>query len=290
VKDLFGKSYRKRPVSFVIKEILSAYKFTRNIYFVDNNFAGKTDNNLKETRDLLRLIIKENLSIKASAFVTIDIAKNSELLFLMKSAGIKLLMIGFESIDRRSLEIYHKNQTPSEMEKNIKILKKDFIILGSFMAGMNGEDEYSISHTVSLAMKWGIDQLYYFVLSPYPSMREIVDANRVFLTNWDYGTGTHIYFFPKNIPPSKLQNSIIVANKSFYSYRRIFSSIITFKWKRGLNLFLRRILFNEIFNLLKNEYIPFLEDLEMEYYEQDKLNMRVLNEKTITKMSYWDKF
>lgn len=288
VKDLFGNTYRKRPINTVIDEIKSALQFTKHIYFVDNNFSGSIDNNSQYTKNLLKTIIKEKLPIKAAVFVTIDIAENMQLLRLMKSAGIKLIMIGFESIDRRSLEIYHKNQTPSTMEENVKILKKYFTILGSFMAGSNGEDEHIISLTVDLAVKWGIDQLYYFVLSPYPNMKEIIPPQRVFLSNWDYGTGMHIYFFPKNITPSNLQNSIINANRTFYSYWRILKYTIALKINKAINLLIRRFLFEKITNSILTEYIPTLKNIEKDLYIKGNLSEQELKSKKIKKIKYWN--
>ncbi|MHC4243095.1 MAG: B12-binding domain-containing radical SAM protein, partial [Planctomycetota bacterium] len=189
VNKMFGSTYRKRPIEAVIREIKSALRYTNNIHFVDNDFVGSSDLDVEHTAALLEAIIENNLKIKASVFMTIDVAKNEDLLKLMRRSGIQTLMIGFESVDQKSLACYHKNQEISEMEDNAKVLKDyGFTILGSFMAGSSGEDDQTIIQTAHLSSRWGIDQLYYFVLSPYPEMTEIVSPQHVFLNNWDYAT------------------------------------------------------------------------------------------------------
>ncbi len=288
VSKMFGFGHRKRPIDAVISEIKSALKYTRNIQFIDNDFVGASNSDIEHTANLLKAIIDTNLKFRASVFVKIDIAKNRELLELMRKAGVKTLMIGFESIDSKALDGYNKHQEANEMQHTVNVIKEyGFDISATFMAGSNEDDYQSILETAQIATQWNLDQLFYFVLSPYPNMSEIIPLENVFLNNWDYATGNYIYFFPKNIPPSKLQKAVNEANKIFHSYKRILNTCVGGDFKKASILLTRRIMFSKIFNSLQNEYITFLQNLKKEYYMQDKLNENILKEKKTTKISYW---
>lgn len=285
---MFGSGYRKRPIDVVISEIKAALKYTRNIQFIDNDFVGSSNSDIEHTAALLRAIINNNLKFNASVFVKLDIAKERNLLELMRKAGIKTLMIGFESIHSKTLDGYNKHREANEMIQTVNVIKEyGFDISATFMAGSDEDDYRSIIQTAKIAVKWGVEQLFYFVFSPYPEMSEIIPLEYVFLNNWDYATGNCIYFFPKNISPGKLQKAVNEANEIFNSYKRILNMSLRGDFKKAGTLLIRKALFSKIFKSLQNEYIPFLENLEKEYYVENKFNEKVLKEKEITKLSNW---
>jgi radical SAM superfamily enzyme YgiQ (UPF0313 family) len=287
VSKMFSSCYRKRPVDSVIEEIKSALRYTHTIHFVDNNFVGSTDYDVAHTQKLLKAIIDNDLKIKGSVFVTIDIANKPELLKLMRKAGLEVLMIGFESLDEQSLASYHKSQKVGDMEKNIGIIKGEgFTVLGSFMVGSNGEDAKKVLQTSDTAHRWGIDQLYYLILSPYPEMAEIVSPDRVFLNNWDYATGNHIYFFPQNTPPSQLQEAVLKATSNFYSHKQWLLLVLRGKFKEAKERLLRHILFNRIEVGIK-PYMPFLREIESNFYRNGKYVGDEAQHRKIEKLKVW---
>ncbi len=284
VNKMFGSGYRKRPIDVVISEMKSALKYTRNIQFIDNDFVGSSNSDIEHTAALLKAIINNNLKFNASVFVKLDIAKNRELLELMRKAGIKTLMIGFESINSKTLDDYNKHQDANEMIQTVNVIKEyGFDISATFMAGSDEDDYQSIIQMAKVAIKWGVEQLYYFVLSPYPGMSELVPLEHVFLDNWDYATGNHIYFFPKNIPPSKLQIAVLKANRIFYSYKRIMKFLLAFKFKAAKELFFRIILFRKIERTIKKTYILLLQTIEHGLYDGNKLNEEILRDRKFKK-------
>ncbi|MBW8002749.1 MAG: B12-binding domain-containing radical SAM protein [Planctomycetes bacterium] len=289
VNKMFGSGYRKRPIDAVISELKSALRYTRSIQFIDNDFVGSSDSDVERTAALLEAIIDSNLKFSASAFVKLDIAKNRKLLELMRKAGIKTLMIGFESINSKTLDKYNKHQEANEMIQTVNVIKEYGLdVSATFMAGSDEDNYQSIIQTAKVATKWDVEQLYYFMLSPYPEMSETIPPKYVFLNNWDYATGNSIYFFPKNISPCKLQKAVNEANKIFNSYKRILNSLARGDFKKASMLLTCKIMFSKIFNSLQKEYIPFLENLEKEYYVNNKLNENALKMKKITKLSDWN--
>jgi radical SAM superfamily enzyme YgiQ (UPF0313 family) len=255
---------------------------------VDNDFVGSSSSDIAHTVKLLKEIIKSGLMIEGAAFVTIEVANNDDVLELMFEAGIRVLMIGFESIDEESLKRYGKGMSPEEIQGNMERLKKKgFTILGSFMAGSDDEDDNTVLQTANRAMELGIDQLYYFVLWSYPEMNGMIPSERVFIDNWNYATGHHVTFFPKNTTPSKLQKAILQATSNFYSLKRIMKRLLALDFKSARGLMIRRILFKKIERAIKDKYVPRLEEVEEDFYDNGELNEHLLKARPPEKLKWW---
>ena len=85
-----------------------------------------------------------------------------------------------------------------------------------------------------------------------------------------------------------MQKAVNEANKIFNSYKRMCSLVVKGDFKKAAILLTRKFLFCKIFRSLQKEFIPFLENLEKEYYVNDKLNVELLREKEIKRMPQWE--
>ena len=116
VIPMFGRKYRFKSIERVIEEIqASAPKNKGHVFFIDDNFAA----NKSRTKELLRTIIDLNIKFEWSAQVRTDIAKDPELIRLMKKAGCFAVFIGFESINPQTLDLYNKGQGLADIEHSI---------------------------------------------------------------------------------------------------------------------------------------------------------------------------
>ena len=289
VSKMFGSGYRKRPVDAVITEIKSALKYTRKIQFIDNDFVGSSNSDIEHTANLLEAIISENLRFGASAFVKLDIANNRKLLALMRKAGIKTLMIGFESLNSKTLDSYNKHQEANEMIKAVNVIKEyGFDVSATFMAGSDEDNYQSIIQTAQLATQWDLDQIHYFMLTVYPDMKDVIPPKRIFLNSWDSFHGYYATLFPKNISPSKLHEAVFKANSIFYSFKRIIKLLLVFKINSAASLFTLKILYQIIERHIKKKHLPFLCKLEQGIYPEGKLDEESLRHRKLEKIKYWE--
>lgn len=292
VQKMFGPSYRKRPIQNVISEIRCAIQYTKHIVFVDNNFVGVSKEDISKTKLLLKAI-KENFSdIEAAAFVTSDIIVHSELLTLLHSSGIRQLIIGFESLNLDSLEHYSKKQSITEIKRSVEVLKEyGFTVSGSFIANSNDDTPRSIIKTACAAKKWNIDFIYYFNWSPFPQTISTVIRKRIFLDNWAYLNGFHLYILTKKCLPSSFQKALLKANRIFYSYDRVLKCLLSGKIKLATDIFLRRLLFNKVENAIKKrKYLSYLRKLERGLYSKNKLDEERLMTAKLKKLGVFDHF
>jgi len=97
------------------------------------------------------------------------VARNEDLIKIMKNAGCVSISFGFESGSQRMLNSMNKKQTVKMMEKVIKICRKyNLPVPVSFIIGMPGEDEESCKETVDFCIRNYIPLYSLMFATPYP--------------------------------------------------------------------------------------------------------------------------
>ncbi len=226
VTAMFGRRYRFRSVENVIAELKQ--KKPGWVFFYDDNFAA----NPKHTKELLSRMIEERITPKWSAQVRIDIAKDRELLDLMKRAGCTYVYIGLESINPKTLEAFNKGQTPEEIEKAIKVIHSFGInIHGMFIFGADDDDPKTIRATVKFAKKNELESVQFMILTPLPGtpvFESMAKEGRLLSCDWGYYDAHHVVFEPKGMSVLQLQKLTFKAMMKFYSFRQILSRLNRF--------------------------------------------------------------
>jgi radical SAM superfamily enzyme YgiQ (UPF0313 family) len=231
VTDMFGHRYRVQSIERTMEE-LKLHR-GRGIIFYDDNFAA----NIPHTKKLLTEMIRQNLHISWSAQVRAEVAKDRELLELMKKSGCLALFIGFESVNEETLKEYNKAQSLEEITLCIGELNRYKIrIHGMFVLGSDKDDISTIRKTVEYAEKTNIGTIQFMALTPFPGTLyhdQLEKENRIFIKNWDLYDGHHVVFEPKLMSPIELQMGILQASARFYSFWRILGALRKFRLATG---------------------------------------------------------
>lgn len=279
VTPMFGKMYRFRSTENIIKELRSYKNQSNNIFFYDDNFAA----NPKRTKELLNAMIKEKFKYKWSAQVRVEIAKDREMIKLMKEAGCTTLYIGFESINPESLKAVKKNQKVEDIIEAIKIIQKNHIhIHGMFVLGFDADDWKIVKKTVKFTRKSKLTSVQFLLLTPLPGtdLFDRFKANsRIQFNDWSLYDAHHVVFKPKNFSLSELQKAQIYCHKKFYSrfqkfkklaignfigfFINIYAQHLNRAWKKKNRIFLKTL------ELLKPNQIA---DIFVDYREKINLN------------------
>jgi len=138
VSAFFGRGYRTRPVAQVIEEIKTFD--TKNFFFVDDNITGKSG----YAKELFRALVP--LKRTWGGQTSINIAKDDELLSLYAKSGGRYAFIGFESLSEQNLSRMNKswNSPETYVQAIKKIHKKGINILGSFIFGLDDDDDVEL--------------------------------------------------------------------------------------------------------------------------------------------------
>lgn len=230
VTGMFGKAYRFRSTENVIEELCQYNSKNNFIFFYDDNFTA----NRKRAKVLLRRMIKEKFEFKWSTQVRVDIAKDPELVQLMKEAGCHTLYIGFESVNPKSLKSMKKQQTVDEMAQATRMLRRHHIhIHGMFVYGFDDDDWRTVKETVRFAKQAKLSSTQFMILTPLPGSEfydQVICENRIQFSDWSLYDAHHAVFKSNGLSLFELQRAQIFSHSKFYSLVEIIRRAISFAW------------------------------------------------------------
>jgi radical SAM superfamily enzyme YgiQ (UPF0313 family) len=221
---MFGRHVRMVEPEEVVRH-LKERKATRVFFYDDNFFISK-----KRGKELLRQIIDADLDLQFYAQIRIDsICKNGrvdeEVLDLMWRAGCRIVYLGLESADPATLAEYHKESTVEDMAGGLDALHRTGIRThGMFVFGADSDTMESLAVTADFAVEYGLNTAQFLALTPLPGTRQTAQLKaegRIFTDNWSLYDGHHVVFWPKNMTPYELQESVLQAQRRFYTVRKM---------------------------------------------------------------------
>ena len=231
VTKVFGREYRFRSPENVVEE-LKSHK-AKAVFFCDDNFAAFP----KRTSSLLKLMKKETY-FNWACQVRCDVVQDKELLTMMRQAGCRVVCIGLESVNPKTLEAYNKRQTLEDIVRAIKIFHRNRIkIHGMFVVGSDDDSEATVSDTLEFALRHKIDTFQMSILTPFPGTRvysDLQSQGRIFSYDWDLYDGQHIVFTPRRLTARQLQLAVIQAYSRFYSLARFVLLVIRFHLRNAV--------------------------------------------------------
>jgi radical SAM superfamily enzyme YgiQ (UPF0313 family) len=234
VTKMFGHRYRTRSPEKVLEDIRYYHELYPGswMFFYDDNFAADK----KRTKRLLELMIKSDLRFPWTAQSRLDVVEDKELLELMHKAGCKVLYIGLESVNPKTLTEFNKRQTVEEMERAIRILHQYKIkVHGMFILGGEQDDRETVMQTVRSAIRWKIDTVQMVILTPLPGTPlydNLVAENRITSFDWSHYDGHHVVFKPNKMSVWELQFGVMLeAMPKFYSLLQVIKAVAKLRFK-----------------------------------------------------------
>jgi radical SAM superfamily enzyme YgiQ (UPF0313 family) len=168
-QTIHGNIYRTRSAENVVEEfayIKENLPEVREVVIEDDTFS--VDKN--RVRRICELLIERGIHIKWNANVRADL--DLDTMQLMKKAGCRLIIIGFESADQTILDNISKGAQAEKMDEFFKNTKKAGLLLhAAFMAGNPGETEETLAKTFAMAKRFMPDTVQFFPLMAYPGTR-----------------------------------------------------------------------------------------------------------------------
>ena len=229
-----GHQYRVRPVQEVIAEIESID--SPHLFFVDDALALN--------RNVAKKLFTEMIPLRRLWLGqgTVSLAEDLELLRLMRRSGCLGLLVGFESVQKR---------TQNEVKK-IKNLRIDFYeamrrfhgegfgILGTFVFGSDYENKDVFEQTFEFIMRSRMDCAELRILTPLPGTRlyeRLLSEGRLFVRDWwlrGYPPDT-LLFQPRGMTADELISGFARLNRQTYSFGAMIKRFFGMSpWKRTL--------------------------------------------------------
>lgn len=232
IAGYYHSHYIHREVADIIAEIRACKH--KIFFFVDDSiFSDKAF-----AKELFEALTKEKIIWTTQ--ITLDIARDEEMLRLMKQSGCEMVLIGFESIESGNLKQMNKGWTERLGERDALIQRIHDVgisIYASFVFGFDSDNEDTFKATLEFCERhqFFVVAFNHLLIFPNTKTYESFKADdRLISENWwlesGYTFGT-ITFTPKQLSPEELRRLCKLYKKKFFR----FGSII----KRGFTMIRR---------------------------------------------------
>ncbi len=166
---MYGYRLRMRDAKKVVDEMefdLKLFPQIREIMFETDTFAANHQHAKEVCEEILRRGINKRISWSCNA----RIDTNLELLPLMRRAGCRMLMVGYEFGYNEAFRAVRKGGVSVEMARKFTETahKLGFIIHGCFMIGAPGETLESARKTIDFAKSLPMDTIQITGIATYP--------------------------------------------------------------------------------------------------------------------------
>ncbi len=227
VTHAFGRQFRYKPIENIVKEIEFLKKIDRHkrIFFTDDNIIS----NPEYAKRIFRAIIP--LKVRWYSQMPITIARDEELLSLIRASGCQHLVIGFESVTQSSLDAMGKGVVNRVDEYEVaieKIHSHKIRIFGLFIVNGEYDDETSFAKTLQFINTNNIPAVIFQFLIPFPGTRlfqRVEKENRILHRDWARYNGEHVVFLPKKISPQALEKGFCELWQQTYAYENIYNRL-----------------------------------------------------------------
>lgn len=223
---------RRKSADMIYQELKNAKE--KIIFFVDDNlFYDK-----KSALELFRKIAP--LKKKWACQISMDAARDDEILREMRKSGCFLVLMGFESLNPESLGEMHKAaNTAADYETVIRnIYRHRLLIYGTFVLGCDGDNTDVFQRTYEFAVRNKMAVTNFNPLIPMPGTgvyHRMEEEGRLLYKKWwisdSYRYG-ETAFVPNQMTPEQLRDGCLKMRTDFYSakciWKRFFSNPIHF--------------------------------------------------------------
>jgi radical SAM superfamily enzyme YgiQ (UPF0313 family) len=172
IRAFYGNNLRQRPVEDVVEDVRRSGK--RHIFIVDDNIFV----DVPKARELFEALIP--LNIKWSCQVSIDVARDRDLVQLMARSGCISALVGFESLDPDSLKEIKKgwNVKWQSYDESIAVFQSaGIMIYGTFVFGCDHDTVEDFDKAVEFAIRHRFILANFNPLTPTPGA-ELFDRMR----------------------------------------------------------------------------------------------------------------
>lgn len=226
VQSFFERSYRKRPVDQVLRDVRAAKQSgSRYIAFIDDNIGV----DWKYFEELMTALIPENIIWMSQC--SIHIADKPEMMQLAYKSGCRLLSFGIESVNEKSIAWIEKEfNHPRQYKEAIRRIRKHGIDVSTEMIiGMDGDDQSVFQKTYDFIMNNRISVPRVHILTPVPGTplyTEMEQEGRIINKEFGRYSGGQVVFRPKNIQPDELQKNYWKLYESLFTPTGIFKRLL----------------------------------------------------------------
>ena len=192
----------------------------RHLYFLDDHLLG--DRRFAEAlfagmRGMGRVF---------QGAATVDSILRGDLVERAAEAGLRSIFVGFETLAPENLKRSNKRQNLGRDYKAVadRLHALGIMINGSFVFGMDEDDDDVFRRTVDWAVDHGITTATFHIQTPYPGTRlhaRMASEGRIVSSDWNLYDTRHVVYRPAKLKPEALKHGYDWAYREFYRWGAI---------------------------------------------------------------------
>ena len=224
-----GQRIRHKSIDQVIGEIEDIQKSSgkykkKSIFFADDNIIAN-----KKFAEKLFMALKP-YQINWSCQASINIAKEDELLRLMKQSGCGAILIGLESISQQNLSAMGKkvNLKTDYLAAIKKIQSYEILVHGSFIMGYDFDTPTAFDELIEFFETSNLLMPLINILTPFPGtklFRRLEKEGRILHKDWQKYDSKTVVFRPATMAPEELTAEYRRVIRSVYSFDTIYRKL-----------------------------------------------------------------
>ena len=224
-----GNRFRRRPVESVVEELHQIPQ--RLVLFADDNICGYGKKDAEWTKSLFEEIIRQKIKKIFFAQVSLNFGDDPQLVELAYRAGLRVVLVGMESINPVTLKSLNKQLNLKRLEENryqklIDTIRKSGIaFLGAFILGTDADTPDVFPATLKFIQRARIDILQLTKPTPLPGTRlwdAMIRDNRIIDTDfpraWDRYRLTKLVYEPKLMTIEAVYKGFTDLRTTFYRF------------------------------------------------------------------------
>ena len=220
-KDAFfegGRSFYTQRVDDALAEIERLPG--RHLYFLDDHLFG-------DVRFATALFDgMRGMGRLFQGAATVDSICRGRVVERAAEAGLRSLFVGFETLTPDNLRLSNKRQNLGRDYAAVTRRLHDLGIMinGSFVFGMDEDDDSVFARTVEWAIAHGITTATFHIQTPYPGTRlfaRMEQSGRILTRDWDLYDTRHVVYQPARLSAAALKAGYDWAYREFYRWSSI---------------------------------------------------------------------
>lgn len=220
VTNYWGAEYRSRPIRDVIQDMRHL-----KLLFRDRFFNLNDDNLLGNRAYFLELMENiRKLNIRWAGQISVNAAKDAEILKRMSESGCDTVFIGLESLSSDSL--LSVNKTVNKTDEYRFIMEQftgyNLRVVASIIFGLDGDDPSVFEKTVEFINEYPVLTPSYTLLTPFPGSRlydRLTAQGRISDFNWRHYDLGHVVIHPLKMSQEQLKTGFLWAMEQFETYK-----------------------------------------------------------------------
>jgi len=239
-----GRRFRRRPLDAVIEELEQIPQ--KWVGLTDDNIIGYGKQDLEWTYAFFSRILEKGIKKVFFTQASILFGEDQELIRLAARAGLKIVFVGIESVNPKTLQAYRKGINLERLNQGrykeliARIRKEGILFHGAFMLGSDEDDRSVFHYTLQFIKSSHIDVLQTTKPTPLPGtqlwktlQREGRILNQNFPKAWNEYRLSRLAFKPAQMTIEEVYEGSNYLRKAYYSFwetvKRTLSTLFTTK-------------------------------------------------------------